>query len=221
MVSVATPPRLEDNVAAGTSGSGTGTSATPVTPGHKKPRRPIGIYVFLPPAILALSLIANGAVQSRSRGNATTVAEKALAKALKRVPFQVRLPETLPGNAVMVRVFLDEPDSDQGFQAYQLNVWYRTLDEKIQGGGEAMHVWQTNDKFLARRLRDPMQLKGTALTIGGQEWRQVTDDRVESQVVTTFSHRYDDGITMTVDSKDPALAKQLIETLAAVPVPAK
>lgn len=208
MVSVATPPRSEDELA----------HRTTVSPGHKKPRRHIGIYVFLPPAVLALSLIANGAWQSTARGNATVVAQKALAKAIKRVPFEVRLPTSLPGNSVMVRVFLDEPDSDQGFQAYQLNVWYRTLDATIQGGGESMHVWQTNDKFLARRLRDPMQLKGIPLTIGGQPWRQVTDDRVESQVVTTFSHRFDDGITMTVDSKDPDLARRIIEKLNIVPV---
>ena len=207
MVSVATPPRSEAELA----------HRTTLSPGHKKPRRHIGIYVFLPPAILALSLIANGAWQSTSRGNATVVAQKALARAIKRVPFEVRLPTSLPGNSVMVRVFLDEPDSGQGFQAYQLNVWYRTLDATIQGGGESMHVWQTNDKFLARRLRDPMQLKGIPLTIAGQPWRQVTDDRVESQVVTTFSHRFDDGITMTVDSKDPDLARQIIEKLNIVP----
>ncbi len=213
MVSVATPPRLEE-----TPLEDSGADRATLGPGHKKPRRHIGIYVFLPPAILALSLIANGAMQSRSRGNATEVAQKALAKAIKRVPFQVRLPTTLPGNSVMVRVFLDEPDSDQGFQAYQLNVWYRTLDATITGGGESMHVWQTNDKFLARRLADPMQLKGIPLTIGGQSWRQVTDDRVPSQVVTTFSHRFDNGITMTVDSKNPDLAKQIIEKLDVVPV---
>jgi hypothetical protein len=213
MVSVATPPRLEE-----TRLDDRGTNRTTVSSGHKRPRRHIGIYVFLPPAILALSLIANGAIQSRSRGNATAVAEKALAKAIKKVPFQVRLPKTLPGNAVMVRVFLDEPDSDQGFQAFQLNVWYRTLDATATGGGESMHVWQTNDKFLARRLADPMQLKGIPLTIGGQSWRQVTDDRVSSQVVTTFSHRFDNGITMTVDSKNPELAKLIIEKLDIVPV---
>ena len=201
-----------------TSSGGSGRNRTTVSPGHRKPRRPIGIYVFLPPAILALSLIANGAIQSRSRGNATAVAQKALTKAIKRVPFEVRLPTSLPSNSVMVRVFLDEPDSDQGFQAYQLNVWYRTLDASLAGGGESMHVWQTNDKFLARRLRDPMQLKGIPLTIGGQEWRQVTDDRVSAQVVTTFSHRFDNGVTMTVDSKNPDLAKQVIEKLDIVPV---
>lgn len=187
-------------------------------PTRRKPPRHIAFYVFLPPAILALSLIVNGAWQARSRGNATVVAEKALAQAVKRVPFEVRLPKSLPGNAVMVRVFLDEPDSDQGFQAYQLNVWYRTLDASIEGGGQSIHVWQTNDKFLARRLRDPLQLKGIPLTIAGEAWRQVTDDRVAAQVVTAFSHRFEDGITMTVDSKDGGLAKRVIEELATVPV---
>jgi hypothetical protein len=197
------------------------TSGTPVSPTIVKPKKPprhIALYVFLPPALLALSLIANGAIQSRARGNATIVATKALAKAVKRVPFEVRLPKTLPGNAVLVRVFLDEPDSDQGFQAYQLNVWYRTLDATVAGGGVAIHVWQTNDKFLARRLRDPMQMTGQPVTIGGQPWRRVTDDRVSAQIVSTFSHRFDDGITMTVDSKDDELAKDVVKELGIVPV---
>lgn len=221
MSSVLTPPSVEGTsstplASTSLSPDAVGTSTTQST-NHKKPKRHIAFYVFLPPAILALSLIINGAWQSRSRGNATAVAEKALEKAIKRVPFEVRLPKTLPSNSVMVRVFLDEPDSDQGFQAYQLNVWYRTLDASLEGGGQAMHVWQTNDKFLARRLADPLQMKGEPVDIGGQAWRRVTDDRVATNVVTTFSHRFDDGITMTVDSEDEGLAKGIIEELAVVP----
>ena len=215
MAPVLTPPSSEAPTS--TSGNGAGDVSPSPAPAHRKPRRHIAFYVFLPPAILALSLIGNGAWQARSRGNATEVAEKALAKAIKRVPFEVRLPSKLPGNAVMVRVFLDEPDSDQGFQAYQLNVWYRTLDATMEGGGEAMHIWQTNDKFLARRLRDPLQMKGEPVDIAGQSWRRVIDDRVRTDVVTTFSHRFDDGITMTVDSPDSGLAKQLIKYLEIVP----
>ena len=86
----------------------------------------VGLLVFLPPAILAGSLIANGAVQASRRGDATVQAERALKLASVKVPFHIRLPNTLPDNAKMVRVVLDEPDSNQGFQAYQLNVWYRT-----------------------------------------------------------------------------------------------
>jgi hypothetical protein len=213
MASVLTPSSVED-----TPPMLSLDSRMTIEPTPRKPRRHIAFYVFLPPALLAISLIANGAWQARARGNATVVAEKALAVAVKKVPFEVRLPRQLPGNAIMVRTFLDEPDSDQGFQAYQLNVWYRTLDATIEGGGESIHVWQTNDKFLARRLQDPMQLKGIPLTIGGQSWREVTDDRVPNRVVTTFSRRWENGITMTVDSKDAGLAKQVIEQLAILPV---
>jgi hypothetical protein len=128
------------------------------------------------------------------------------------VPFKIRLPATLPENAKMVRVFLDKPDSKQGFQAFQLNVWYT-----VPGGanaGKSIHVWQTNDKFLARRLRDPLQLVGSVETLGGGEWRRVVDDRVPGRTVTTFAKRFDDGITLTVDSPQPDLARAAIAVLS-------
>ena len=82
-----------------------------------------------------------------------------------------------------------------------------------------MHVWQTNDKFLSRRLQDPTQIVGEAETVAGQEWHRVVDDRVVNQVVTTFSRRFDDGITVAVDSKDPDLARATIAALQTSPVP--
>jgi hypothetical protein len=186
----------------------TGKSKRPLTP------RKIGAMLIAPPAILALSLIANGAKQSRDRGNATVMAERALAKAFDKVPFKVRLPKPVPANAKIVRVFLDEPDSDRGFQAFQLNAWYTTGGLKAEGGGQTIHVWQSNDKFLSRRLRDPLQMVGEPVTIKGETWHKVVDDRVKTQIVTTFSKRFDDGITMTVDAKDPNLAKSAVEALA-------
>jgi hypothetical protein len=183
-----------------------------------KPKRPltprkVGALLIAPPAILSLTLIANGAKQSRDRGNATQVAERALSKAFEKVPFKVRLPKPIPANAKMVRVFLDEPDSDRGFQAFQLNVWYTTPGLKSEGGGQTIHLWQSNDKFLSRRLRDPLQMVGKPETLKGETWHRVLDDRVETQIVTTFSRRFDDGITMTVDAKDPNLARSTIEAL--------
>ena len=173
----------------------------------------IGLVVFLPPALLAGSLIVNGAVQASQRGDATVQAERALRLATAKVPFQIRLPKTLPDDARMVRVVLDEPDSDQGFQAYQLNVWYRTPGTTAEGGGRTVHVWQSNDKFLARRLQDPLQMVGTPVSIANQTWHQVTDARVTQHIVTTFSKRYDDGITMTVDSKQTDMATAAIRAL--------
>lgn len=190
-------------------------NATPTTVAKpvKKRRSRVGLYVFLPPALLAGSLIANGAIQAQQRGDATVVAGKALTAAIAKVPFSVRLPDALPASARMVRVVLDEPDSDQGFQAYQLNIWYRTPGLAAKGGGRTIHVWQTNDKFLARRLRDPLQVVGKPVMIDTAEWHQVIDDRVVGHVVTTLSRRFDDGITMTVDAADPKLAVQTVEHL--------
>jgi hypothetical protein len=180
--------------------------------------RRVAKWVLIAPAILALSLIGNGAWQASHRGTAKTNADKALTEAYAKTPFTIRLPTSAPQNAAMVRVFLDEPDSRQGFQAYQLNVWYRTPGLASAGGGRGVHVWQSNDKFLARRLQDPLAVVGEAEEIGGATWHRVIDDRVVTQVVTTFSRRFDDGVTMTVDSKYPELARQAIVKLSTAPV---
>ena len=174
--------------------------------------------VFLPPAVLALSLIANGANQANERGNATSLAKKALAKAVKDVPFEVRLPKNLPFSAPLVRTFLDAPDSDQGFQAFQLNTWYTTPGLPEQGGGKTLHVWQSNDKFLARKLRDPLALKGKSIPLAGEVWHRVIDDRVSQRYVTTYSKRFDDGTTMTVDGEDPKMVEEVIKALKIEPV---
>ena len=176
-------------------------------------RRRAGWIVFAFPAILALSLIANGARQADQRGDASEKAQRDLREAFADIPFKVRLPTALPENAPMVRVVFDKPDSKQGFQAYQLNVWY-TVRGTTAEAGQSIHVWQTNDKFLARRLRDPLQLVGKEETIGGATWRRVVDDRVPGRTVTTYSKRFDDGITMTIDSPAPDLARSAITKLA-------
>jgi hypothetical protein len=179
---------------------------------------PVTWLVFLPPAILALSLIANGANQARERGNSTALARKALVKAVKDVPFEVRLPRNLPFAAPLVRTFLDSPDSDQGFQAFQLNTWYTTPGRPELGGGKTLHVWQSNDKFLARKLRDPLALKGVSIPLAGEVWHRVIDDRVSQRFVTTYSKRFDDGTTMTVDGEDPKMVEEVIKALQIEPV---
>jgi hypothetical protein len=188
-------------------------------PGERKivtlMRRRASWVVFAFPAILALSLIANGARQASERGDASIKAKRDLTEAFTAIPFKIRLPKALPSTVPMVRVVLDKPDSKQGFQAYQLNVWYTVRGSVKKGdkAGESVHVWQTNDKFLARRLRDPLQLVGVEEKIGGETWRRVVDDRVPGRVVTTFSKRFDDGITMTIDSSTPDLARTAIAGL--------
>jgi hypothetical protein len=205
--------------------STSGASLSPETPStlprSKVPKWkgiPVTWLVFLPPAILALSLIANGANQAQERGDSTTLARKALVKAVKDVPFEVRLPKNLPFAAPLVRTFLDSPDSDQGFQAFQLNTWYTTPGRPELGGGKTLHVWQSNDKFLARKLRDPLALKGVSIPLAGEVWHRVIDDRVAQRYVTTYSKRFDDGTTMTVDGEDPKMVEEVIKALQIEPV---
>jgi hypothetical protein len=205
----------------GTSGAQHSPESPVKIPRSKVPRWrgiPVTWLIFLPPAILALSLIANGANQANERGNATALAKKALAKAVKDVPFEVRLPKNLPFDAPLVRTFLDAPDSDQGFQAFQLNTWYTTPGLPEQGGGKTLHVWQSNDKFLARKLRDPLALKGESIPLEGEVWHRVIDDRVSQRYVTTYSKRFDDGTTMTVDGEDPKMVEEVIKALKIEPV---
>ena len=199
-------------IASSTPAAGTEWSRTGEKPIWRFVRRRAGWIVFAFPAIMALSLIANGARQANDRGDASQKAQRDLKAAFADIPFKVRLPTALPENAPIVRVVFDKPDSKQGFQAYQLNVWYTVRGSAVDSG-ESIHVWQTNDKFLARRLRDPLQLVGQPETIGGSSWRRVVDDRVPGRTVTTFSRRFEDGITMTVDSQKPDLARSAIATL--------
>ena len=205
----------------GTSGAQISPESPVKIPRSKVPKWrgiPVTWLIFLPPAILALSLIANGANQANERGNATALAKKALAKAVKDVPFEVRLPKNLPFSAPLVRTFLDAPDSDQGFQAFQLNTWYTTPGLPEQGGGKTLHVWQSNDKFLARKLRDPLALKGESIPLAGEVWHRVIDDRVSQRYVTTYSKRFDDWTTMTVDGEDPNMVEEVIKALKIEPV---
>ena len=173
-----------------------------------------GLYAFLPPAVLALSLVAQGVLKANGRnGNdAQRVSTDELREALPKVPYTVRLPTTL-ANGPLVRTFLDEPDSDQGFQVYTLNTWYQAPSG---AQGQAVHLWQSNDNFLARELRDPTRGPGVVENIAGLEWNRVIDDRVRYHSVTTFSRRFDDGVTMTVDAPNPADARAAIEALGPV-----
>ena len=54
---------------------------------------------------------------------------------------------------------------------------------------------------------------GTPISIANETWHQVTDDRVAQHIVTTYSKRFDDGITMTVDSKQTDMATAAIRAL--------
>ena len=181
--------------------------------GAVRPRKFAGFFAFLPPALLALGLVVNGAVRASNRhGNeATSIASAQLKKDLATVPFTVRLPKVLPANAPLIRVFLDKPDYSKGYQAFALNTWYSVGDPT--GPGRVIHVWQTNDNFLARSLQDPTQRKGAEEHVAGGAWNRVVDRRVRGHAVTVFSRRFDDGITMTVDAQDPADIRATIGAL--------
>ena len=180
-------------------------------------RKFAGPLALLPAVVLAGGLVVSGVIRASSRhGNeAGPIAQSQLAKDLVSTPFTVRLPKVLPDDAKLIRVFLDKPDVNKGFQAYALNTWYSATDPK--GPGRVIHVWQTNDNFLARSLQDPTQRKGAEETVAGATWNRVIDRRVRGHAVTVFSRRFDDGVTMTVDAQDPADVRATIDTLAALP----
>ena len=186
--------------------------AVPARP-RSRWRRAAGPLAFAPPALLAFGLIANGAIQaSGRRGNeASKIALAQLPKDLRATPFTVRLPTRLPGNARLIRTFLDKPDAKKGFQTYAFNTWYSTADDKQQG--RVIHIWQTNDNFLARELNDPTKLKGTPEMIGTATWHKVVDDRVKGHWRTVYSRRFDDGVTVAVDAQNQQDATETIATL--------
>lgn len=192
--------------------------ATSFRPATVRLRKWAGVLVFALPAVSALAAIAYGTVRANNRtGNeAVQIAERALDGAINAVPFSVRLPAVLPNDARLVRVFLDRPDEKRGLQVYTLNTWYTAPVKDRDGGGRTIHVWQTNDPFLARNIDDPTKRPGAAETVGGRVWNRVLDDRVKGHEVITYSARFDDDITMAIDGEDAAEVRATIEALEAV-----
>lgn len=178
----------------------------------------VGLLFFAIPALTALLAVAYGTYRAsnRSGNEANAVAERALTFAVKTVPFTVRLPAALPNDAQLVRVFLDKPDEKRGLQVYTLNTWYTAPLPDRDGGGRTIHVWQTNDPFLARSIDDPTQRPGVAETVAGRVWNRVLDDRVKGREVITYSARFDDDITIAVDGEDAAEVRATIEALQTV-----
>lgn len=179
----------------------------------------VGVIVFSMFAAFAATMIVPAVLRSQGRdGNeAQELASKALATAIHDVPFLVTLPESLPGGAKLVRVFLDKPDYEQGFQVFTLNTYYAAPGEGTTAS-RSIHVWQTNDPFLARNPGGDPTTRGVPETIAGRTWTRVVDNRLRDHApVTAFSTRYDGDLTIAVDAIDPDQARATIEALVDVP----
>jgi hypothetical protein len=177
-----------------------------------------GVLVFALFAAFAVTMIVPAVIRSRGRtGNdAQYLASRSLARALPDIPFTVRLPEELPADAKLVRVFLDKPDYQRGYQAYTLNTYY-SVPGTGEKAGHSVHVWQTNDPFLARNPIGDPTTRGVPERIAGQDWSRTVDDELRDHApITAFAVRYADGITLTVDATDPDDARAAIRALAEV-----
>lgn len=195
--------------------------ATPARPAgatrtpNRNRSRWAGVAVFGFFAMWATLMIVVSTVKAHGRdGNdAQSLSSRALGEAMRDVPFTVRLPVRLPDDAKLVRVFLDKPDYKQGFQTYTLNTYY-SVPGRGGTAGHSVHVWQTNDPFLARSPGGDPTTRGVPERIAGRTWTRVVDDRLRDHApVTAFSTRYADEVTVAIDATNPDDARATIRTL--------
>jgi hypothetical protein len=178
-----------------------------------------GLITCLVIASVVGVMIVSGLIRSNNRPDRFTASQQALDKALKNIPFIVRLPEPVPGGAKLVGVIVQEPDRKRGPSIYALETTYTVvndkLDDKLSAGQAARYfkVWQTNDVYIRKTALDPLGQRLNPLKIGSVTWFRRTGESVERQAGVSYTTRYEDGITMVVSGPDEDLVLDAINAL--------
>ncbi len=193
------------------------TSATPVTGAEQqraarrrvtKRTRLAGAAIFGVTAALTMVGVIVAAMESRQRENPYIEAQQGLDAALRKVPFEVRLPEELPLGKRLVRTYLKEPGVDEG-TVFQLSTWY------IRPGVDTMaiQVWQTNEGYLKRRALDPTQLPGREVVVAEESWWRLDGTGQSREDGVSYSRREDDGVTVVVSGPSDGDVADMITRL--------
>lgn len=167
-----------------------------------------GAAIFGVTAALTLLGVVIAAVESRQRESPYLEAQQGLDDALRKVPFDVRLPETLPMGKRLVRTYLKEPDVDEG-TVFQMSTWY------IRPGVDTMaiQVWQTNEGYLKRRALDPTQRPGREVVVDERSWWRLDGAGQSREVGVSYSRREDDGVTVVVSGPNDREVADMIGRL--------
>jgi hypothetical protein len=161
--------------------------------------------------VLTLLGVVIAALESRQRESPYVEAQQGLDDALRKVPFDVRLPETLPLGKRLVRTYLKEPDVDEG-TVFQMSTWY------IRPGVDTMaiQVWQTNEGYLKRRALDPTQRPGREVVVAERSWWRLDGAGQSREVGVSYSRREDDGVTVVVSGPNDREVADMIGRLRRV-----
>ncbi len=189
-------------------------------------RRWVGPLAIIPAVLAVAAMLIPGILQSVNRpaNQATERAEAQLAAAVIDIPFVVRQPVFRVGGPVLVNAVHEQPRKrsvDAEVEDWhKLTTWWNVPGVTSSGGGQTIKVWQTNDTFIGREVRDdPTRFGGVVEVIDGAEWVRAIENRVNFGRLEVFSRRFDDGITMSIDATDPELALLAIRSLQSVAKP--
>jgi hypothetical protein len=173
--------------------------------------RRAGAAIFAVIALATLAGIIVSAVNASRRNDPYSEARQDLDDALRKVPFDLRLPSTLPAGERHLRTYLKEPGVDEG-TVFQLSTWY------IRPGADttATQIWQTNEGYLKRRALDPTQQDGREVVVNKQSWWRLDGSREERNIGVSYSRREDDGVTLVISGPSDAAVTDMISRLGKV-----
>lgn len=115
---------------------------------------------------------------------------------MTRLAFQVRIPVSPPQDLILFDVSWTPPEGADGVTVYSVDLIFRALDREQR----RLHIWQTlNPTLVDQPKTDPASpMLGEGIRIDDREWRMVRLQRGDLTIIQ-LGHRFEDGITMTVD----------------------
>lgn len=130
-----------------------------------------------------------------------------LAQAREAAPFDLKFPTSTPASLTLNNVIWSgaDPDEFPGSDDFTTDIWF------IDSSGERPHIWQTNSTNLSGA--DPT-LRSAAVSelLGGVPWMVETIDFGTYSVVQV-SRRFPDGVLVSVDAVDGAVARAIAAAL--------
>lgn len=159
---------------------------------------------------LRQDLIRNGPRKpSPEQEAAMAVQHRALAPAVidgarSRFPYVLRLPETIPPGASLFHAMAGVDYAPDGTAVHSLDVFYELKS------GAKLHIWQTDGRLSEK---DPVN-DSRGVPVSGSDGQLWMASATAFQGVVSYSTRYADGITLSVDFPVDALdAQQVLDSI--------
>lgn len=117
-------------------------------------------------------------------------------------PYRIRQPSSLPAGTTLTHVSWIDPEQVKDRTVFSVDLWYVTKE------GTSIHLWETNNPFLANTFKDP-SVNGTPDQLAGGEWQLSSVAGEPGQVV--LSRQLPDGITLSLNA---VIDRHTLETIA-------